>query len=99
MSHIGDVAHEVDIVAVILKHTTYPVRHGKGAKVANVNIFVDGWAARVDAHMRRVERLKQVFIAGQSVIQVDGFVEIVVMSIAPLAVGLVIAQTRSLERR
>ncbi len=71
MPHVGDVAHQEDIVAVVLQHAAQPVGGDKGAKIADMDILVDRRAARVDAHAWRVKRLEAFFLARQRVIQVD----------------------------
>src|SRR5579859_602569 len=71
MPDIRDVTHQQDIIAVIVENAANPVGRGKRAQVAEVCIFIDGWAARVDAHARRMKRLEQLFLSGQGVIYIN----------------------------
>src|SRR5207302_10197114 len=73
MSNIGDITNEVDIVAIVFQDATQPICSDEGAQVANMDIFVDGGAAVIDANSGRTERLKEVFFSGQCIIQVNRF--------------------------
>src|SRR5579864_4075293 len=71
MSNVGNVAHEENIVAIVFEHTTQPVGCHKGAKVTNMDIFVDSGSAVIDAHPWWIEREEQFFTFGQRIIQVN----------------------------
>src|SRR6266699_6030990 len=73
MPYVGDVTHKVDIIAIILEHTTQPIGCHKSAEVADMDISVDGGTAVIYAHSRGIERLKQIFTSCQRVIQVNRF--------------------------
>ena len=61
MPYVGDVTHKVDIIAIILEHTTQPIGCHKSAEVADMDISVDGGTAVIYAHPWRIERLEQIF--------------------------------------
>src|ERR1051326_2360908 len=47
MTHIGDIFDVQYLEATIFEIAAYPVGHGKGAQVANVNVPVDGGTTRI----------------------------------------------------
>src|SRR5260370_41561147 len=71
MSNVGNVAHKEDIIAIIFEHTTQPVGCHKGAKVTNMDIFVDSGTTVIDAHPWWIERMEQFLTSGHCIIQVN----------------------------
>ena len=54
MTHVGDVDHVLDLVAVEGQHAPQDVLKDVGAQIANVGIVIDGGPAAVQAHGGRV---------------------------------------------
>src|SRR5260370_9926209 len=71
MSNVGNVAHKEDLIDIIFEHTAQPVGWHKGAKVTNMDIFVDSGTTVIDAHPWWIERMEQFFTSGQCIIQVN----------------------------
>ena len=65
---IGEVLNELDLIALVLKVAAKRVEHDERARIADVEIVVDGRAAGIDAHLARLNRDEFFLAAGLCVI-------------------------------
>ena len=65
VTHIGDVHHPLDVVAIIAQCLFQHILHDVGTQVADVGIVVHRWAACVHFHNVGVVRNEQFLLVGQ----------------------------------
>ena len=68
VSHVGDVAHVTHLVARGPEVAEQQVEGDGGAGVSEMGIAVDGRAADIKSHERRVQRLELFFLAGERIV-------------------------------
>src|SRR6266852_5419280 len=73
---VGDVHHQLGVMPEVLEAATQQVREHERSQVADVHVAVDGWAARVDAHLPRLERPQLFLLSREGVVQTNGRHEI-----------------------
>ena len=67
VSHVGDVAHVAHLVAEVAeKFAQHVIGHAR-AGVAEMGVAIDGGTAYIHAHMAGVDRLEELFAAGQGI--------------------------------
>ena len=65
---VGEVLHELDLVALVLQVPAQRVKHDERARVADVEVIVDGRAAGVNANLALLDRDEFLLAAGLCII-------------------------------
>ena len=71
---IGEILHELHLIAAVFKVAAQQVEHDERARVADVEIVVHGRAAGIHFDLARGDRDKLLFLTGQGVEQFHSFI-------------------------
>jgi len=69
--HVGDVAHEGQVIAQIAKVTCHHVEGDEGAAVTDMTQVVDGDSTHVHAHLSGLQRFEFFFLACEGVVDLQ----------------------------
>ena len=67
MTHIRDVHHVLNVIAVVLKHSAQLIFKQIGPKITNMRVVVDRRAATIDTNPIALERFELASLSGVGV--------------------------------
>ena len=70
---IGEILHEGHVIAQMRKKAAQRIEDHERARVADMEIIVNRWAAGIDTHMAFPDRHKRLLFAAKRIVNVHGF--------------------------